>query len=94
YIAEATIGGELHERSGTLCKFTEFQQALHDALAGWQNRHLDLETEEFRRLPSTGENIVQILWEKLDPLLWNRLERLRLWETTNNRFTLRRAAAG
>ncbi|CAN5669817.1 hypothetical protein BH20VER1_BH20VER1_01370 [soil metagenome] len=90
YIAEATIGGELHERSGTLCKFNEFQQALRDALAGWQNRHLDLEVEEFRQLPSTGENIVQILWEKMDPLLWNRLERLRLWETANNRFTLRR----
>jgi 6-pyruvoyltetrahydropterin/6-carboxytetrahydropterin synthase len=91
YISEATIGGKLDERSGTLCNFVEFQSALRDSISDWDNRHLDLETEEFRRRPSTGENIVQVLWEKTDPLVWNRLERLRLWETANNRFTLRRA---
>ncbi|MDQ2919734.1 MAG: 6-carboxytetrahydropterin synthase, partial [Verrucomicrobiota bacterium] len=90
YLAEATIGGELDERSGTLCNFTEFQSRLRDAMKDWDNRHLDLETEEFRGRPSTGENIVQALWEKLNPCLTNRLERLRLWETANNRFTLRR----
>ena len=93
YVAEATIGGSLHERSGTLCKFTELEDGLRQALAGWDNKHLDLETEEFRERASTGENIVQVLWEKMDPLLWNRLERLRIWETPNNRFTLRRDGA-
>ena len=90
YLVEATIGGALDKRSGTLCHFTEFQQVLSDALKDWDNRHLDLETEEFRERPSTGENIVQALWNKLNPRLTNRLERLRLWETNNNRFTLRR----
>ena len=90
YISEATIGGPLDERSGTLCDFTELQSALRESVRGWDNKHLDLETEEFRRRPSTGENIVQVLWEKTNPLIWNRLERLRLWETANNRFTLRR----
>jgi len=91
YISEATIGGTLDERSGTLCNFVDFQDALQKSVADWNNRHLDLETEEFRRRPSTGENIVQTLWEKTNPLVWNRLERLRLWETANNRFTLRHA---
>ena len=90
YLSEATIGGAYDERSGTMCNFAEFQNALRAAVAGWDNRHLDLETEEFRNRPSTGENIVQTLWEKMNPLVWNRLERLRLWETANNRFTLRR----
>jgi 6-pyruvoyltetrahydropterin/6-carboxytetrahydropterin synthase len=89
YISEATIGGQLDERSGTLCNFVEFQKALRDSVREWHNKHLDLETEEFSRRPSTGENIVQTLWEKTNPLLWNRLTRLRLWETANNRFTLR-----
>ncbi len=89
YLAEATIGGVLDERSGALCNFTEFQESLRRAVADWDNRHLDLETAEFRNRPSTGENIVQSLWEKMNPLLWNRLNRLRLWETANNRFTLR-----
>ena len=92
YISEATIGGALDERSGTLCSFVDLQSALRKSVADWDNRHLDLETEEFRRRPSTGENIVQTLWEKTNPLVWKRLERLRLWETANNRFTLRRAA--
>ncbi|MEP6821523.1 MAG: 6-carboxytetrahydropterin synthase [Chthoniobacterales bacterium] len=90
YVSEATIGGDFDERSGTLCNFTDFQGALRKAVAGWDNRHLDLETEEFRERPSTGENIVQTLWEKTNPLVQNRLERLRLWETANNRFTLRK----
>ncbi len=90
YVSEATIGGAFDERSGTMCNFTEFRDALREAVSAWDNRHLDLETEEFKNRPSTGENIVQTLWEKMNPLLWNRLQRLRLWETANNRFTLRK----
>jgi 6-pyruvoyltetrahydropterin/6-carboxytetrahydropterin synthase len=90
-VSEATIGGQLDSRSGTLYSFSAFQSALRDAVAAWDNKHLDLETPEFRKRPSTGENIVQALWEKMNPRLSERLVRLRLWETTNNRFTLRQA---
>ena len=90
YVAEATIGGSLDERSGTLYSFTSFAEAMAGALEPWQDKHLDLETDEFRETPSTGENIVQALWRRLDPSLDLRLDRLRLWETPNNRFTLRR----
>jgi 6-pyruvoyltetrahydropterin/6-carboxytetrahydropterin synthase len=90
YVAEATIGGTLDERSGTLFSFSSLARAMTDALAPWQDKHLDLETAEFRENPSTGENIVQALWRRLAPPLDDRLVRLRLWETPNNRFTLRR----
>jgi 6-pyruvoyltetrahydropterin/6-carboxytetrahydropterin synthase len=90
YVAEATIGGEYDERSGTLASFEELRRALSQALAPWRDKHLDLETEEFRDQPSTGENIVRALWPKLDNALQQQLVRLRLWETENNRFTLRR----
>ncbi len=60
------------------------------ALSSWEGKHLDLETDDFRDRPSTSENIVQVLWPRLDTPLDGRLSRLRLWETTNNRFTLRR----
>lgn len=90
YLTEATIGGDYDERSGTLFPFSDFAHAIECALQPWQNRHLDRETEEFRDRPSTGENIVRALWPKLNPLLNDRLVRLRLWETANNRFTLRR----
>ena len=90
YLAEATIGGEYDSRSGTLYDFVALNNAITESLEPWQDRHLDLETEDFRSAPSTGENIVRALWPKIDNCLNQQLARLRLWETTNNRFTLRR----
>jgi 6-pyruvoyltetrahydropterin/6-carboxytetrahydropterin synthase len=90
YIVEATLGGEYNERTGTLCDFVAFQNALTDSLEPWRDRHLDLETDDFRENPSTGENIVRALWPRIDNRVGQQLVRLRLWETNNNRFTLRR----
>src|SRR5439155_983862 len=92
YLAEATIGGNYDERSGTLYDFVAFQKALNESIAPWQDRHLDVETEDFRKISSTGENIVHALWSKIDSRVNQQLVRLRLWETKNNRFTLRRTA--
>ena len=90
YLSEATIDGVFDKRSGTLFRFADLQKAMQEAIQPWSNRHLDLETEEFRSNPSTGENIVTALWSRLNDRLEHRLCRLRLWETPNNRFTLRR----
>ena len=90
YLTETTIGGEYDKRSGTLYDFVAFRKATEESLKPWQDRHLDLETAEFRDVPSTGENIVRALWPKIDNGLDQKLVRLRLWETANNRFTLRR----
>ena len=90
YLTEATEGGEYDVRSGTLCDFVALKNGIAESLDPWRDRHLDLETEDFRDTPSTGENIVRALWPKIDNRLGQRLVRLRLWETANNRFTLRR----
>ena len=90
YLTEATVGGEYNLRSGTLYDFVALKGAIEESLEPWRDRHLDLETEDFRDTPSTGENIVRTLWPKIDNRLGQRLVRLRLWETANNRFTLRR----
>jgi 6-pyruvoyltetrahydropterin/6-carboxytetrahydropterin synthase len=90
YLTETTIGGDYDERSGTLYDFVALRKAIQESLEPWRNRHLDLETEDFRNAPSTGENIVRALWPKIDNRIKQRLVRLRLWETANNRFTLRR----
>ncbi|MBA3881915.1 MAG: 6-carboxytetrahydropterin synthase [Chthoniobacterales bacterium] len=89
YGVEATIGGTLDERSGTLYSFAALDRALNETLKPWNDKHLDLEVSEFRDTASTGENIVSVLWEKVDRALEGRLVRLRLAETANNRFTLR-----
>src|SRR4029077_12938268 len=90
YLTETTIRGEFNERSGTLYDFVALNDAIHESLKPWQDRHLDLETEDFRGAPSTGEDIVRALWPKIDNGVNQHLVRLRLWETMNNRFTLRR----
>ena len=90
YITEATIGGAVDERSGTLADFTALQKGVAEAVAPMQDKHLDLEVEDFSDKPSTGENIVRALWPRFDSHLAGRLIRLRLWETANNRFTLRK----
>ena len=90
YLTEATVNGEYDARSGTLYDFVALKNAIEESVEPWRDHHLDLETEDFRDTPSTGENIVRALWPKLDNRLGQRLVRLRLWETANNRFTLRR----
>ena len=89
YQVEATIGGAYDERSGTMFDLVRFNKALADILKPWAYKHLDMDTDDFKDSPSTGENIVAKLWPRLDPALDGRLVRLRLWETPNNRFTLR-----
>jgi 6-pyruvoyltetrahydropterin/6-carboxytetrahydropterin synthase len=90
YLTEATVGGGYDVRTGTLYDFVALKGAITESLEPWRDRHLDLETEDFRDAPSTGENIVRALWPKIDHRVGQRLVRLRVWETANNRFTLRR----
>src|SRR5438552_589397 len=84
YLTETTIGGEYNKQTGTLHDFGAFRKAIAESLKPWQDRHLDLETDEFRDTPSTGENIVRVLWPKIDNRVNQQLVRLRLWETANN----------
>jgi 6-pyruvoyltetrahydropterin/6-carboxytetrahydropterin synthase len=98
YRAECTISGSLDQRTGALYPLDKMTDSLETALEKWNYKHLDLESDDFKDKPSTGENIVHALWQKLDsqftPGAGPTLQRLRLWETDNNRFTLRRRAAG
>jgi 6-pyruvoyltetrahydropterin/6-carboxytetrahydropterin synthase len=90
YRVEATIGGEYDERSGTLSRLDSFSKAVRQSIEPWNYKHLNLETTDFEGIPTTGENIIGRLWDRLDPLVERKLVCLRLWETPNNRFTLRR----
>jgi len=89
YTVQATVAGTLDERTGTVFALDRLAGALGAVLAAWDRRHLDLEVEAFRDHPSTGENIVRALWPLLARRLDDRLVRLRVFETENNRFTLR-----
>lgn len=90
YRVECTVTGPLDERSGTVYDLGKLSGILESELEPWNYKHLDMETEAFRDRPSTGENIVHALRDKLAHRLEPELHRLRLWETVNNRFTLRK----
>ncbi|MFL6584887.1 MAG: 6-carboxytetrahydropterin synthase [Chthoniobacterales bacterium] len=92
YITEATIAADYDERTGAGVNFLPMRSAIAEAVRPWRDKHLDHQLEEFRGRPSTGENIVAALWPTVNQGLGDRLQRLRLWETANNRFTLRRIA--
>jgi 6-pyruvoyltetrahydropterin/6-carboxytetrahydropterin synthase len=94
YEVEGAIEGTLDERRGVFYGLEDFRDGLDEALEPWHLKHLDLDTDDFRDKPSTGENIVRILWPRLESTLQYPLYRLRLWETPNNRFTLRREVEG
>jgi 6-pyruvoyltetrahydropterin/6-carboxytetrahydropterin synthase len=93
YGVEAAQWGRLDERTGACGDLAATTAALERALEPWRWVHLDAETADFRGRPSSGENIVATLWPRLAAALPGRLERLRLRETENNRFTVRRRAA-
>ena len=44
----------------------------------------------FAKSPRPAKTLCALLWPKFNLRLDDRLTRLRLWETPNNRFTLRR----
>lgn len=90
YRVECTVSGALDPRSGTVYDLGKLNGILEGVLEPWNYRHLDMETDAFRDIPSTGENIVHALRDKLENRLEPELHRLRLWETFKNRFTLRR----
>ena len=92
YVAEASATGQIDEESGTIFNYADCKAGMHQALSVYDLRHLDLETEDFTDQPSTGENIVSALWPRINSAFGRKLARLRLWETANNRFTLRKNA--
>lgn len=93
YIAEATVAAQYDERTGAAVDFAAMREALSCAILPWRDKHLDREGEEFRDRPSTGENIVKALSARLNPELGGKLHRLRLWETANNCFTVRKGGS-
>lgn len=88
YFLETIIENKLDEESGTVTNLTEMNEKVKLILDEWNYKHLDLETDDFKYLISTGENIISVLWEKLNYTFSSKLYLLKLWETPNNVFEL------
>jgi 6-pyruvoyltetrahydropterin/6-carboxytetrahydropterin synthase len=89
YLTETTIGGEYNARSGTLYDFAAFQKAIEESLEPWRIDIWIWKRKIFETPFNRRKHRPHTL-PKIDNRLNQQLVRLRLWETANNQFTLRR----
>lgn len=87
YELEVTVRGEIDPRTGMIMDLGVLMQTVQDEVIDrFDHKHLNEDTAEFRALNPTGENIVKVIWDLLQPKLGARLARLGLWETPKNLF--------
>ncbi len=87
YELEVSVHGSIDPQTGMIMDLAELMQIVQEeVLERFDHKHLNLDTEEFRSLNPTGENIVKIIWDLLHPRLGTHLTRVGLWETRKNFF--------
>lgn len=86
YQLEVTIAGPVETQTGMVIDMVEMDTRVATILDDFDHRHLDYEVQEFSDQPSTAENILLVLWQRLRAAFGPQLSHLRLWETANNVF--------
>ncbi len=86
YALEVKVTGEIDPKTGyvidTKILKDIIQKEVHDK---FDHRNLNIDTEEFKHLNPTAENIAIVIWELIRKQLKPELElSLRLYETENN----------
>ena len=89
YKLELTITGTPNSETGMILPPDELDQKVKTLLDELNYKHLNNEVHFFKHRISSGENIVQYLWDQLDEGIGKgMLLHLKLWETNNNTFEL------
>lgn len=86
YTVEVSVAGPIDPELGMVIDLGAMDAIVRSVLDPMHLRHLDRELPAFATRPSTGENIVILLWDALAPRFAGRLRHLRLWETRKNSF--------
>lgn len=86
YRFEVTVEGPVDPATGMVINLVDLDAVVQPLLDELDHTHLDRQHAFFQRHPSTGENIVRYLWQRLAAALGERLRWIRLWETPNNIF--------
>lgn len=91
YWVEVTVAADgLEARTGTAYDLSRLDDAAQQVLAPLDYAVLETDVAFFQAHPSTGENIALHLWGEFERVLGPALDEVRVWETPNNRFTVRR----
>jgi 6-pyruvoyltetrahydropterin/6-carboxytetrahydropterin synthase len=89
YKLEVSLIGEPDHKTGMIFALDEMDKLVRQILDRLDHRHLDKEVEYFKTRVSTGEVIIQYLWNELDKIFpEHKLFYLKLWETSNNYFEI------
>lgn len=87
YELEVTVAGSVDPQTGMVFDLAELMRVVEEeVIERFDHKHLNHETEQFKQLNPTGENIVHVVWDLLKPRLGQHLSRVGLWETPKNFF--------
>ena len=87
YRLEVSLMGTPDEKTGMIISLNDFNIRVSNVLTKLDYKHLDKEVEFFKTNLSSGEIIIQYLWQELENQFPdNMLYHLKLWETNNNYF--------
>lgn len=89
YTLEVALLGFPDTTTGMIIPLEEFDQRVNSVIGRLDYKHLNFEIDYFKHNLSTGEVIIQYLWETLaGEFPKGMLYHLKLWETNNNYFEL------
>ena len=87
YRLEVSIKGIPEEKTGMIIPLDEFDNCVRGVIGKLDYKHLDNEVDFFKTNLSSGEIIIQYIWQELDKIFPSKmLYHLKLWETNNNYF--------
>lgn len=86
YRFEVTIEGQVDPQTGMVINLVDLDHFVQPVLDDLDHTHLDRQHAFFQSHPSTAENVVAYLWQRLSAALGPRLRWIKLWETPNNMF--------
>jgi 6-pyruvoyltetrahydropterin/6-carboxytetrahydropterin synthase len=86
YILEVRVAGEIDPDTGYVIDLKILKDLIRSQVEErFDHRNLNLDTEEFRQLNPTAENIIVIIYNLLRAQLDSKFGlRLKLWETEKN----------
>ncbi|BCB05718.1 6-carboxytetrahydropterin synthase [Bacillus sp. KH172YL63] len=86
YYLEVTVHGTPDPVTGMIASLSEMDEIVEqEIMKKFDHKHLNLDTEEFKHINPTSENVAVVIWELLSSKLSN-LFKIGLYETEKNYF--------
>ena len=86
YELEVKIVGEIDQETGMVINLSDLKKIIKTEIEDrFDHKNLNLDTEEFKELNPTAENICYVIWNILRNKLDNKYDlKIRLYETARN----------